>query len=232
MEAKEQHHNKDILPLDQIKLHIGDMMQLQIQSEHDGSRHYVTLVGYLKGQGVIVTTPQEDGKVMMVREGQAFVVRFFSGKNAYAFSAIAKRVTNVPFPHLHLTYPKEVRGMVVRRSSRARVNIIGSVSSPAGKKIACAVRDISAGGASIATKEAVGALGEHLVLSLLVKVSDEAEHVLNLEGQIRSVHEGLQPDEKTKATFHGVSFENLSAQDSLVLTALLYNSMLGTVEEP
>lgn len=126
-----------VLSLDQIKLGIGDTIQLQFQSDVEPSRCFVTLIGYLEGQSVIVTTPIINGSLMLVREGQDFVVRLFSGKTAYAFTSMAKRVTNTPYPHLHLAYPKEVRGLVVRGSSRGRINIIchataeGAVAMPA-----------------------------------------------------------------------------------------------------
>lgn len=218
------------LALDQVKLHIGDMVQLQTQSEQGDMRHYVTLIGYLKGQSVIVTTPVEEGKVMLLREGQPFIVRFFGGKNAYAFSTIAKRVTNVPFPHLHLSYPKEVRGMAVRHSSRARVNLIGSAVTAVGKRVACQVRDISLGGVLLVAKEVIGEVGAQLNLSLRVKVNG-FEHILELEGKIRSCHDEPPQSEAMASLLHGVSFDNLTAQDGLVLTALLYNSQLGQVDE-
>src|SRR3569623_3694572 len=132
-----------VLSLDQIKLGIGDTIQLQFQSDVEPSRCFVTLIGYLEGQSVIVPTPIINGCLMLVREGQDFVVRLISGKTAYAFTAMAKRVTNTPYPPLHLAYPKEVRGLVVRGSSRGRINIICHATSEGGRGHACVARDIS-----------------------------------------------------------------------------------------
>lgn len=226
-------HGKGELQLDQIKLNIGDMMQLHIQSGLTDARYYVTLVGYSKSQSVIVTTPQEDGKVMLIREGQHFVVRFFGGKNAYAFSSIARKVTNVPFPHLHLAYPKEVRGMVVRRSSRAKVNIIGSVAAEGGVRSACQVRDISMGGASLSSRNPLGKIGDGLLLDVRVKVQG-IEQILKLDCEIRSCHEDhAQQSEIADPSrwIQGVSFKSLGVQETLVLTAMLYHSLLGQTED-
>jgi hypothetical protein len=222
--------SKSNLPLEQVKLQIGDVMQLQIQSELGDARHYVTLVGYLKGESVIVTTPVEAGKVMLIREGQPFVVRFFSGKNAYAFSVIARRVTNVPYPHMHLSYPREVRAMVVRSSSRARVNLIGSVANAAGVRFACQVRDLSIGGALLAANQAMGEVGERLLLNLRVRVGG-AEHLLDVDCRIRSCIQDTHSADQSLSVLHGVSFEDLSVQGSLVLSALLYNSMQGQSDD-
>ena len=214
------------LPLEQIKLNIGDTLQLQFQSESEHSRCTVTLIGYLAAQGVIVSTPMIDGSVMMIREGQIFVVRLFSGKTAYAFTAVTNRVSHMPFPHLHLSYPKEVRGLVVRGSARARANIDCHASIQGGNGFACVARDISSGGALIAVKVQIGEVGDKFSLKIPVKVS-EAEHLLNLNCVIRSVNTSPSSDDGAPTILHGLSFENLTSQDTLVISALLYQNLVS-----
>lgn len=217
------------MALDQIKLNIGDTLQLQFQSESETSRCVVTLIGYLADQGVIVTTPMLNGSVMMIREGQIFVVRLFSGKTAYAFTAEANKITNVPFPHMHLSYPKEVRGLVVRGSSRARANIICHASVEGGSGFACVARDISIGGALIAAKDKIGEVGSKLALKLRVRVND-AEHMLALNCVIRSVNPNRTTAEEAPTMLHGLSFENVSSQDTLVISTLLYQNLVNEKE--
>lgn len=217
-------------PLENVKLNIGDSIQLQVQSETDNSRYYVTLVGYLAGESVIVTTPTLDGNIMLIREGASFVVRLFSGKSAYAFTAITKRVTNAPFPHLHLSYPKEVRGLVVRSSARAQANIICSATIEGGNAVACVARDISMGGALLAAREQIGSVGEKLTLKLRVMVS-EVEHLLTLPCTIRSVSITTLSGDNAPSIQHGVSFDKLSGQDTLVITALLYQNLANATDE-
>jgi hypothetical protein len=214
------------IPLEQVKLNIGDSLQLQFQSESEHSRCIVTLIGYLAYQGVIVSTPVLNGNIMLIREGQIFVVRLFSGKSAYTFTATTMRVTNLPYPHLHLSYPKEVRGLVVRGSSRSRANIICHASTAQGSGYACVARDISVGGALIAVREKVGEVGEKLSLKLRVKVN-EVEHVLELACQIRSVNSSRPAENEAPTILHGLSFENMSSHDSLVISALLYQNLVN-----
>lgn len=218
-----------ILSLDQIKLNIGDSIQLQFQSDLEQSRCVVTLIGYLKGQSVIVTTPIINGTMMLVREGQDFVIRLFSGKSAYAFTTMAKRVTNTPYPHLHLAYPKEVRGLVVRGSSRGRINIICHATVEAGRGYACVARDISIGGALIAASEKIGEVGNQLTLKFRVKVKD-AEHTLALNCKIRSVNASRPTVDEKPAMLHGLSFEEVTSQDTLVISTLLYQNMISAQE--
>lgn len=219
----------DVLSLDQIKLNIGDSIQLQFQSDLEQSRCVVTLIGYLKGQSVIVTTPIINGTMMLVREGQDFVIRLFSGKSAYAFTTMAKRVTNTPYPHLHLAYPKEVRGMVVRGSSRGRINIICHATVEGGRGYACFARDISIGGALIAASEKMGEVGNQLTLKFRVKVKD-AEHTLALNCKIRSVNASRPTVDEKPAILHGLSFEEVTSQDTLVISTLLYQNMISAQE--
>ncbi|HUX91639.1 MAG TPA: flagellar brake protein [Gallionellaceae bacterium] len=212
------------LPLEQIKLNIGDTLQLQFQSDAEHSRCVVTLIGYFAGQGVIVSTPILDGSVMMIREGQIFVVRLFSGKTAYAFTAITNRVSHMPYPHLHLSYPKEVRGLVVRGSARARANIDCHAIVEGGSGFACVARDISTGGALIAVNNQIGEVGGKISLKMRVKVSD-TEHMLILNCVIRSVNNSQSSDAGAPTVLYGLSFENPNSQDTLVISALLYQNL-------
>lgn len=217
------------LSLDQIKLSIGESIQLQFQSDVEPSRCFVTLIGYLEGQSVIVTTPIVNGRMMLVREGQVFVVRLFSGKTAYAFTSMARRVTNTPYPHIHLAYPKEIRGLVVRSSSRGRTNIIGHATAAGGQGHACVARDISIGGALIAAHERIGEVGDPLTLKFRVKVGD-AEHLLALNCRIRSVNASRPTVDDTPTVLHGLAFEDVTSQDTLVISTLLYQNMISAQE--
>jgi hypothetical protein len=170
-----------------------------------------------------------NGSLMLVREGQDFVVRLFSGKSVYAFAASARRVTNTPYPHLHLSYPKEVRGPAVRDAPRSRINIICHAATETGQGHACLARDISIGGALIAPGDKIGDVGDPITLKLRVKVG-EAEHPLGLKCGIRSVN-ASRPTMNDKPTFlHGVCFEDVSSQDTLVISTLLYQNIINAQE--
>jgi len=219
----------DITTLEQVKLNIGDNLQLQLKGDTHGDRYAVTLIGYLAGEGVIVSTPVKDGRVMMFREGQAFVVRMFSGKSAFAFTAEISKITNSPYPHIHLAWPKEVRGLVVRSSSRAKTNIICHASSPGNEKgYACVARDISIGGALIAAKDKIAGTGDKLILKMRVNVGDE-EHMLIIDCEVRSINTSRLDGEGN--VLHGLSFTRIEAQDKLVITAMLYQNMMNEQTE-
>lgn len=215
-----------IQSLEQVKLNIGDSLQLQFQPESISSRCVVILIGYFVDRSVIVSTPMLNGIDMMIREGQIFIVRLFSGKSAYAFTAEAIKITNTPFPHMYLSYPKEVRGLVLRGSSRAPANIICHASVDGAGEFECVARDISAGGALVAVHDKIGEVGTKLCLKLNVHVNGTG-HLLDLCCLIRSVNTTRPSSNDAPIILHGLSFENVSSQDSLIISAMLYQNLVN-----
>lgn len=211
--------------LDEIRLQIGDLLQLQSQNEAVPSRYHVRLVGYAKGESVLVGMPAVDGKLVLVREGQSFVVRLFSGKSAYAFPASVIKATNVPFPHLHLTYPLSVRGLVVRRSARADVNIIAAVTNAAGRSFAATIANISKQGALLVSRHPMGAKGESLAVKFRVTVDDLDQYV-TVTAAVRTLTPGLGAQGEGPSMLHGVEFVEVPPQDSLALAAFVYQKLL------
>lgn len=207
-----------------VRLDIGDALQLQSQGDGGQSRFYVKLIGYLKGKSVIVSTPTVDGKVLLMREGQAFVVRMFSGKSVYAFGATVSKVANVPFPHLHLSYPNEVRGLVVRSGARARVNLICAVTGADGRSHAASLVDLSVGGAMLTAKGPIGGRDDGLSIKFRVVVSDVEEY-LTVPAILRSVHAAVAADGEVPQVSHGVQFGDLPHSEKVVLSAFVYRTL-------
>lgn len=64
-----------ITTIEATKIRIGSV--LQMQSSADAPRLVVKLIGYLKNRGLIVTLPEAAGELVMLKEGQSFIIRFF-----------------------------------------------------------------------------------------------------------------------------------------------------------
>lgn len=212
--------------LDEIKLAIGDTLQLQGATEGDNSRYAAKLIGYVKGKSVLVTTPSVDGKIAFIREGQSFVVRMFCGTSAYAFAASVIKSSSVPFPHMHLTYPSTVRGLAVRRGARARVKIIAAANDAAGKVHAGTLCDLSTGGALMIAAGQMGKVGDTLKLKFRVTLN-ETEHYVHPDAIVRSIGvsdgsiDGIPPGIQ-----HGLQFVDVPPEEALALTAVVYESLL------
>ena len=196
------------LSLHAIKPQIGDSIQLQFLTGADKSRCLVTLIGYLAEHSVIVSMPVIDGRPAPIREGQDLVARFFSGRNAYAFSAVARKAASTPYPYLHLSYPREVRGLVVRSSPRVQAHIDCRASTEDGNSYQCVARDISVDGALIACREEMGKVGDRLLLKLPFEM-DGGWHVLDLNCQIRSVNTSQAAANEVPVNLFGLAFERM-----------------------
>ena len=221
------------VPFDEIKLQVGDPLQLQPLGDDNDTRYYARLIGYQKNQAVLVTTPVVDGMTLFMKEGSAFVVRGFSGKSALAFTASILKTTSSPFPHLFLTYPKSVRGLVVRKGTRVKTKIIAAATRPqdaAGDSVAITIVNISTSGAMIGAREPLGAKGDALSVKFRLGLND-IEAYLNIDTFIRNVEEGGAGEQDAQRYQHGVEFANLSQQDLLMLTAYVYQKLLEESSE-
>jgi c-di-GMP-binding flagellar brake protein YcgR len=213
--------------LESIKLHVGDTMQLQSLAD-DGTRYYVKLIGYACDKSVLVTTPAVDNRVCLMREGQSFVVRAFSGRNAYAFTASIFKVANTPFPHLHLTYPHEVRSARVRKDSRIDTSIIAAVTVPNARQgdnaAAATITNLSVGGALLAAPKPLGRGGDRLSIKFRLALHD-IEVYLTLDAIVRSVGHDVAVEGAAAAFTHGVQFVNVPEQHVVALTAYVYHML-------
>ncbi|TFW05524.1 flagellar brake protein [Oxalobacteraceae bacterium OM1] len=195
---------------------IGQTLFLQ----HDSTRYLVKLIGFAEGKSVLVSSPAVDGKVQLVREGQSFVVRTFAGKRAYAFTSSVQKAVHVPFPYLHLAYPKQVSCTVVRRGARVEVELVAALTMVGAQHtVALMVKDISLGGAAGSARIPAGVPGEAFRLKCKVKVAGE-DIYLDLPVVLRSVH----PEDGKEQFRHGFEFGVLDVRDKLALGAFLHET--------
>lgn len=212
--------------LEEARLQIGDPIQLQLQSADAPARYAVRLLGFAKGRSVIVSTPTIDGKYLLMREGQTFVLRAFSGKNAYAFPTQILKSINAPYPYLHLTYPKDIRSLVVRRGARANVRVICAITACDGLPAqgAGTLLNMSIGGALMAAKQPLGEKGQRLTLKLKTEIND-VEAYLVLTALIRAINIDTS-EEPEKPAKHGLEFVDIAGPDMILLSAFVYHRLL------
>jgi c-di-GMP-binding flagellar brake protein YcgR len=214
------------LALDEARLLIGDLVHLQSQSENAVERYSVRLLGMSKGRSVLVTTPMVDGKYLLMREGQAFILRAFSGKSAYAFSTEILKNVNTPYPYLHLAYPRDVRSLVVRRGARAEVRVICAIIACDGEPLQAAgtIINLSVGGALMLVKQPPGRKGQRLTIKFKVMLNG-IEVLLELDTMIRAINMDQTGETDTPYQL-GVQFIDVPATDSIPLLAFVYQELL------
>ena len=211
------------MALELSKVKIGSVMQLQAKAPNS-PKYVVNLIGFLKKKGVCVTQPASGGELAMIRENQELTVRFFSGKEAFAFDTVALKQTMSPYPMLHLSYPKAIKVHQVRAKSRLQLELIAVAICPERElQESLKITDLSVGGASLQTTSDLGAIGDHLSLKFKVTV-EQIEVLLELQCQIRNV---VQPTEEGDKTYtYGVSFHDVPENMLLTLSAFVANTAL------
>lgn len=220
-EQKEEDARDQMIDLDSVRWAVGEKLFLQIQ-DNAVTRFTVKMIGFLKNKSIIVSAPMIDGGAPRIRDGQVFIVRAFTGKTAYAFTASAMKSVFFPYPYLHLSYPTQVRSTVIRQGSRATVKIIASVTIGNPEQTAAAVlNDLSTGGASGVIKKNIGEKGDAGFIKFKVKAAGNDE-ILNLNVILRSV-ESIENEDGYR---YGFQFVDLDTQSKLILSAFVHQTLV------
>lgn len=208
------------------RIRVGDAIQLEISPEQP--RYVVFLIGYQKNKGVIVTPPQSAGGIVMLREGQAFVGRFFSGQSAYAFSTALVKQTSVPFPHMHLAYPRDLRVQEVRKSPRIDVQMIAAIEfvDREAPQVSGKICNLSATGAALRTRQKLGVVGDKVRLKFKISIQGQ-ETFLSVLSEVRSINENR--DDPTMPVLWGLLFIEPDNHAHFALSAYVYGMLLGEV---
>lgn len=211
---------ESITTLEATKIRVGDAMSMQ--SSADAPRLSVKLIGYLKNRGLIVTEPGADGEFVMLKEGQSFIMRFFSGQHAYAFTATVAKQTTVPFPHLHLSYPREVRGLEIRKGTRIDVDLITAITLEEGARTASGkLVNISTGGGALRSKTPLGEKGDVINVKFKMLVGD-IQTFLVFDSIIRAVTQDADP---SMPYLYGLQFLHPDQGMTLALAAFVYQKL-------
>jgi c-di-GMP-binding flagellar brake protein YcgR len=204
--------------MDEVRWQVGETFFLHQQGA--SIRYTARFIGYIKNRTVLVTMPIVDDKYVLIRDGQMFVVRAFSGKKAYAFSAFVVKSVHSPHPYLHLSYPKELGCAIIRHRARISVNVIAAVSLDGQADISAAlISDMSLGGASASIKHPFGEVGQRGRIKF--KINAVGETVLM---DVCTILRSIIPLENGGGCKHGYEFVDLSTHDRLVLSAYFHQA--------
>ncbi|MCU7844913.1 MAG: flagellar brake protein [Candidatus Thiodiazotropha sp. (ex Monitilora ramsayi)] len=210
-------------------LQIGDLLQLQFAPPSENQdRFAATLVGYLPGQSLIITTPRKQGNPIIVREGQAFTVRMLHGSNVFGFVARVLSASAKPYPHLHLAYPADVESAVVRNAPRVATEIQAIVNITSGEGEAedqrpVLISDISSTGARVMDRQKLGELGTSIQVTHPLMVCG-GQDLLKVMGVIRNIRE-VTRDDGSSLFVHGIEYRGLTRFQELLLCAYVLGSI-------
>jgi c-di-GMP-binding flagellar brake protein YcgR len=204
-------------------------VQLQFVGDSTGRRYYSNVLGYSPSKSLQINTPRKDGNVILVREGQAMVVRLLSGNNIYGFTTSVVCSCTRPYSYLHLGYPKELETIVVRKAYRAKTNLVVSVQPEAAQDadaepMSAVVLDISTAGALLRSEHELGSKGDVITIYARLSVADLQEH-LAIPAIIRSIRKESAVNARSVYQY-GVEFQLLEQHHNVVLHGYVYEKLI------
>lgn len=218
----------------ELILDVGNVLQLQFLPDESHVRHYVKVIGYLHDKSLIVTIPQVNGKLMLVREGQPIAVRLMSGNNVMAFTVSVLKSRTKPYPYLHLSYPTELQAIKVRKAQRvsfattAIVRECGPATSTGGTPPdarTVKMEDMSTTGALLISDKPLGIAKDLLVVTMTLNIA-EAEEELSIVAVIRNIRDRSVENPSALEYLHGVEFQFADRQESIMLHAFVYEQIV------
>ena len=214
---------------DDIKLKAEDRLQLEPPAQLARERFLVKVLGYLRGNSLLVTAPiTANGLRLQLMENEKVVMRSFSGQNAFGFACTIKRVCKIPYEYLHLSFPDKIQGIMIRKAPRVKSRIIAAVRGDklnAGEQVSALISNISANGASLDAKRSLGGKGDALNLEFRVRLHN-IDAYLSVKGVVRAVISGNDTDAPADIVRHGIEFHELQPNDSVVLQSMIYQQMI------
>lgn len=205
------------LPFSETGVRPGDAVHLV--RDMGGTRLVSRLIGYLKNKSIIITIPADEQGSIFLKAGESVVVKVFSGKHILAFPCTVLAVITNPFPYIHLNYPAEVTGIVVRKSERANVRIIAAIEIGT-EQASGIISDLSTGGLSLATRYRDIEVGSQVMINFKVELAD-CVYIMKPACMVKAIR-AKNSDLLEGATVYGLQFFDLSAEDILILGQFVF----------
>ena len=216
-------------PFEAMKLKVGDRLQLQPPAALSPERFIVRLIGFLNNVSLLVTAPVDTrGMRLQLVEDEELVVRVFSSQNAFGFPCSVRKISKLPFDYLHLSFPTQVQGMIIRKAPRVRTRIIAAVTTgKEGEDSASAIiSNLSANGALLDARRNLADKGSTIKLSFRINLHN-MDAYLTVNAAIRAVFaDEATEQESTGLIHHGLEFVNLPPNDSVILQSMVYQQMI------
>lgn len=214
---------------DDMRLKAEDRLQLEPPAQLSRERFTVKVIGFLRNSSLLVTVPiTANGLRLQLMEKEKVVMRSFSGQNAFGFACTIERIIKIPYEYMHLSFPDNIQGIMIRKAPRVKTRIIAAVhesASNGNKQVSALISDISANGVSLDAKSALGNKGDSIKLAFRVQLHN-VDAYLSVKGIIRAVLSTDAEALKSGLIRHGIELQELQPNDSVILQSMIYQQMI------
>lgn len=217
-------------------LQSGAKLQLQFLDNLQRGRYQVTVIGFVEGRSLMITAPHTNGQILLLREGQQFVVRLLSGKQIIGFNSEVTKVYNNPFSYVHLKPPEEVEQLNLRNSHRVDLDVIATIynikrEEQSGKVIkpndnetfASKVKNMSTTGCQIQMLKPLPENNSELMINAKINVAEQ-KRILSLEAMVRS-HREVEIEDVIWHVY-GMEFNEMDDDRRLLVNCFIYEKMV------
>jgi c-di-GMP-binding flagellar brake protein YcgR len=214
-----------------MRLAVGTRLQIELVEGGESKHYYSSLLGYARGEYLIVKMPFHAGLSVPLQEGDELGIRLLSGVHAFAFSSTVQRVFLAPLYYMHLSFPETIAGTVVREAPRVDIvidTLITTARTRPERPLEARILNLSSSGALIESASAVGLKGEkiHMVFSF-------PEHTAGPEVTIRTdaVLQNLRHSRASEAGAArlfscGVRFNELGEREKRLIENLVFRTAM------
>lgn len=204
-----------------MNLSVGDKFQLKLPTSIRGELSTAELIGYVLNTTLIISMPQSTQlPEPSLIEGDQITIRLFSRKYAFSFIVYVEKLIKIPFKYIHLSFPTNISGQLIRKSLRIKTEIVATIPD---HPVPAIISNLSITGAEIRTSSSLGKLGETITLSFTVEIHG-IEKSLSLKAAIRSTKQATKSIDNT--LYFGIEFQELPTEHRFALQSLIYQELV------
>jgi hypothetical protein len=198
-----------------LNLNIGSELKLDSISDVALNNLHSELIGYTHGESLIISHPQKDSLPIQINPGEKFMIGAQQGGDDISFETKVTAVLSEPYPHLHTTYPVNIRSGSIRQSSRvdaapAQIRLVNEDGTVDSTQLS--FLNVSTSGACLVADKKLGEVNDIFEIDFH-QGDDESNPTFTC--MIRYVHKTHKNDH---AVFnHGVVFIGMDAETQLLL---------------
>jgi len=208
--------------LHELKIPIGKKLTIDlVGQDYKSHRFDVQLVGYQKGESVVVALLSKPGQVLL----HAGVKAKLAGNLAtgsFSFETEIEQVLDSPFLYLHLEYPGAIDFNQQRQHIRVKEDTPVEVNAHTGLgMITSAIHgymlDVSYGGSRLVLEKELTAMVTKINVGVMLE-SDDLKRDISFTAEIRNSAE-LSEDYPDCKFAYGIEFAEVDSVDDLFLRA-------------
>lgn len=199
-------------------------VQLGVREEGAKERTVVRVefMGLISDTSMIVGQPQRDGKLLTIGVGQSVTVKMFVNRYVHAFVSQVLCAYKAPKPHMHLSYPTDIKSSLFRSSRRIvlRDRLLALLKMGQDVSVPVAITDISNRGVGVFSEYDLGEVGAAVRLSFFAATAEGGSSI-RAEAVIRST----RAVKAQRGFQYGIELLDLKPEETTALECFIYEQL-------